>query len=90
MAKAEYCRFFDLAMKCIAGQSCEDEDAKLARIIGTDKAMEREVERLNRETQLLVALHPLLEGVLAEPTALPAQIRKKLQAGAKKTTGLLK
>ncbi|SVD19118.1 uncharacterized protein METZ01_LOCUS371972, partial [marine metagenome] len=64
VAKAEYCRFFDLAMKCIVGQSCEDEDAKLARIIGTDKAMEREFERLNRETQLLVALHPLLAGVL--------------------------
>ena len=82
MGKAEYCRFFDLVMKRIAGQTCEDENVELERIVDTDESMKREFERLNHETKLLVALHPLIEGVLAAPETLPPTARKHLQAGA--------
>ena len=82
METTGYCRFFDLVMKHIAGRTCKDENAELERIVGTNESMKREFERLTHETKLLVALHPLLEGVLATPETLPPTVRKHLQAGA--------
>ena len=46
-------RFFDLAMKSIAGQAAEEERAELKQLMAEDENLENEYNRLKVESELL-------------------------------------
>ncbi len=80
-------RFFDLAMKVIAGQATEAERAELDALLAREPESKAEFERLQADVRVVKETLPLVsatEGVVGE---LPAYARERLQTKVRQTLG---
>ena len=80
-------RFFDLAMKIIAGQATEAERAELDALVARQPELKAELERLRADVRLAREVLPLANATEATAPELPAYARGRLQTKVRETLG---
>jgi hypothetical protein len=80
-------RFFDLAMKSIAGKATDSEKHELESWLNANSSSKTEFERLKAEARLAREALPLVEAMQAKGAELPGYARSRLQSKVKQTLG---
>src|SRR5438552_3766878 len=80
-------RFFDLAMKVIAGQSSSAERAELDALIAAQPELKEQFEQLRAEARTAREVVPLLDATGAKAGELPAYARGRLQTKVRQALG---
>jgi anti-sigma factor RsiW len=80
-------RFFDLAMKSIAGKATDSEQKELEAWFLTNPAAKAEFQRLRLDAKLATEALPLVNAMEAKGAELPGYARRRLQSKVKQTLG---
>ena len=80
-------RFFDLAMKAIAGQVADVERAELDALLGREPELKTEFARLQAEVRFMWEVLPLVNATEATTGEFPAYARERLQTKVRQTFG---
>lgn len=80
-------RFFDLALKVIAGHCSDPERAELDALFKRRPELKAEFERLQADVGLAREVLPLVNATEATAPELPAYARKRLQTKVRQTLG---
>jgi len=80
-------RFFDLAMKVIAGQCTDAERAELDTLLAREPELRTEFERLQADVRMAKDTLPLVDAAQATAGELPAYARRRLQTKVRETLG---
>jgi hypothetical protein len=79
--------FFDLAMRVIARQATEAEQAELQSMVANQPELEVELEKLQADTRLAREVLPLLAAAESSSGEFPAYARERLQTKVRETLG---
>ena len=80
-------RFFDLAMKTLAGQSSEAERAELEALAARQPALKAEWDRLQADARLAKDILPLTEASESATGEFPSYARERLQTKVRQALG---
>ncbi len=80
-------RFFDLAMKVIAGQGTDAERAELDALLAREPKLRAEFERMQADVRVAKDALPLVDATQAATGELPAYARGRLQTKVRQTLG---
>lgn len=80
-------RFFDLAMKVIAGQATDAERAELDALLAREPKLRAEFTRLHADARVAKDALPLVDATQATTGELPAYARGRLQTKVRQTLG---
>ena len=80
-------RFFDLAMKVIAGHAVDTERAELDALLARQPQLKTEFERLQADVRTAKDALPLVEAAQATAGELPSYARGRLQTKVRQTLG---
>jgi hypothetical protein len=80
-------RFFDLAMKAIAHQATDAEQAELEALMAREPASRAEFARLQGDVRLAKEVLPLVDATQATGAEFPAYARERLQTKVRETLG---
>ena len=80
-------RWFDLAMKVIAGQATDVERAELDALLAREPEMRAEFARLEEDVRATKDALPLVDATLATTGELPPYARGRLQTKVRQTLG---
>jgi hypothetical protein len=80
-------RFFDLAVKAIAGQATEVERAELDGLLAREPELRTEFARLQADARVAKDVLPLLDATQATTGELPAYAHGRLQTKVRQTFG---
>ena len=80
-------RFFDLAMKAIAGHAMDAERAELDELLAREPKSKTEFVRLQAEVRFMRELLPLVNATEATTGEFPAYARERLQTKVRQTLG---
>jgi anti-sigma factor RsiW len=80
-------RFFDLAMKAMAGQATDPERAELDALLAREPAMRAEFARLQKDARLAKDALPLVDATKMAGDKLPAYARGRLQTKVRQVLG---
>ena len=80
-------RFFDLAMKVIAGQATDAERADLDALLAREPALRAEFTRLEADARVAKDVLPLVAACTSSTGQFPAYARERLQTTVRQTLG---
>ena len=80
-------RFFDLAMKVIAGQATDAERADLDALLAREPALRAEFTRLEADARVAKEVLPLVAACTSSTGQFPAYARERLQTTVRQTLG---